>query len=114
VQTAFVRPGQFRFEFQDSIPLTRYIIWRDGEYVQTWWTIMSPQLRKPPSFGLAIAGATGVSGSSACRVPKLLLTSQVGGKQGRGNDSDRGRRHRWPRFLSIPGATSTVGEIDDA
>ena len=44
---------------------------------------MSPQLRKPPSFGLAIAGATGVSGSSACRVPKLLLPSEVGGKQGR-------------------------------
>jgi hypothetical protein len=39
---------------------------------------MSPQLRKPPSFGLAIAGATGVSGSSACRVPKLLLPSEVG------------------------------------
>ena len=44
---------------------------------------MSPQLRKPLSFGLAIAGATGVSGSSACRVPKLLLPSEVGGKQGR-------------------------------
>ena len=26
--------GKFRFEFQDSIPLTRYIIWRDGEDVQ--------------------------------------------------------------------------------
>jgi hypothetical protein len=45
-----------------------------------------------------------------CRVPKLLLPSEVGGKQGRGNDSDRGRRHRLPRFLSIPGSTSTVSE----
>jgi hypothetical protein len=34
------------------------------------------KLRKPPSSGLAIAGATGVSGSSACRVPKLMLPSE--------------------------------------
>ena len=63
--------------------LKRYIIWRDGEDVQMWWTILSPQSRKPPSFGLAIAGATGVSGSSACRVPKLLLPSEGGVIDGR-------------------------------
>ena len=75
---------------------------------------MSPQLRKPPSFGLAIAGATGVSGSSACRVPKLLLPSEVGGKQGRAMTAIEGGVIDGRAFLSIPGATSTVREIDDA
>ncbi len=78
-QTAFVRPGQFRFEYQTKVPPGRYIIWRDGADMQTWWNVHDPPLRTPQSFSLAIAGAMGVSGVSAYRIPSLLLPSDVGG-----------------------------------
>jgi len=73
--TAFVRPGRFRFEYKDydtSTQLRRYIIWSDGKDVETWWDL-KPGIEKPKSLGLALGGATGVSGSSACRIPSMLL-----------------------------------------
>src|SRR3954462_9452053 len=38
--TAFVRPDRFRFEYKekpDGAPERRYVVWRRGKEVQTWW-----------------------------------------------------------------------------
>jgi outer membrane lipoprotein-sorting protein len=79
-RTAFLRPGQFRFEFESTLLAgKRYIIWRYGDTVQTWWNAADPPLRTPQSFIAAIGGAMGVSGQSAYRVPSLLLASDISG-----------------------------------
>jgi outer membrane lipoprotein-sorting protein len=81
--TAFVRPDRFRFEYKDKAgggPERCYIVWRKGKEVQTWWDVR-PGVEKPPSLGLALAGATGVSGGSAHTVPALLLPKEVGGRR---------------------------------
>jgi outer membrane lipoprotein-sorting protein len=80
-QTGFVRPNRFRFEYTDEKrngAEYRYIVWRKGDEVQTWWDV-SPGIEKPESLGLALAGATGVSGGSAHTIPELLLGEEVGG-----------------------------------
>ena len=84
--TAFVRPDRFRFEYTEKKwagqalgdIFFRYLVWRNGEAVQTWWDV-KPGVEKPPSLGLALAGATGVSGGSAHTVPSLLLPKEVEG-----------------------------------
>lgn len=38
-RTAFVRPDQFRFEYDAQIPEKPYIIWVKGSQVRTWWHI---------------------------------------------------------------------------
>lgn len=80
--TAFVRPDRFRFEFQDKSGggdrSTRYIVWRQGAQVQTWWDV-KPGVATQPSLQLALAGATGVSGGSAYTIPGLLLGDEMGG-----------------------------------
>ena len=78
--TAFVRPDRFRFEYQENDGATqprRYIIWCNGKDVQTWWDVR-PGIEKPESLGLALAGATGVSGGSAHTIPSLLLPGNLG------------------------------------
>jgi hypothetical protein len=72
-KTAFVRPDQFRFEYtqkrgEGAHEVNRYIVWRRGTDVRTWWDV-KPGIEKPASLALALAGATGVSGGSAhaCR-----------------------------------------------
>lgn len=80
--TAFVRPDRFRFEYKekkDDGEEYRYIVWREGKKVQTWWDIR-PGVEMEQSLGLALAGATGVSGGSAHTVPALLLPKEVGGR----------------------------------
>ena len=76
--TAFVRPDRFRFEYKDKG--RRYIVWCKGNDVQTWWDV-TPGIKKPESLGLALAGATGVSSSSAHTVPALLIPDEVGGRR---------------------------------
>jgi outer membrane lipoprotein-sorting protein len=78
-KTAFVRPDRLRFEYEDKTgkPPSRYIVWSDGKEVQTWWTITG--LQKPKTLGLALGGATGVSGGSAATIPALLLPGQTWG-----------------------------------
>jgi hypothetical protein len=75
-RTWFIRPDQFRFEFaQREIgpedEWDRYVIWRNAGITRSWWTINGPD--EPESLSRALAGATGVSGCSAIRVPRLLL-----------------------------------------
>ena len=80
--TAFVRPDRFRFEYREKRgddDELRYIVWRQGKDVRTWWDL-NPGIEKPSSLGLALAGATGVSGGSAHTVPALLLPGEVGGR----------------------------------
>jgi outer membrane lipoprotein-sorting protein len=79
-KTAFVRPDRFRFEYtaQRGGRQDRYIVWREGKEVQTWWDV-KPGVMKPESLELALAGATGVSGGSAHTVPALLLPKDIGG-----------------------------------
>jgi outer membrane lipoprotein-sorting protein len=80
--TAFVRPDRFRFEYKEKQDgqERRYLVWRKGKEVQTWWDI-KPGIEKPESLDLALAGATGVSGVSAHTVPALLLPNEVGGRR---------------------------------
>ena len=80
-KTAFIRPDRFRFEFTDQSrdgSQSRYIVWQNGSTVRTFWTIGS-RIRDEPDLGMAIAGATGVSGGSALTVPELLLPEVMEG-----------------------------------
>jgi hypothetical protein len=83
-RTAFVRPDRFRFEFSRTHPGQtaphRYIVHAAGDVVQTWWDVQ-PGVERHPSLGLALAGATGVSGGAAHTVPALLLPDTVGGQR---------------------------------
>ena len=85
--TAFVRPDQFRFEFndRDSVVkdpqgdrLSRYIIWSDGKEVQTWWDV-KPGIEKPESLSLALGAAFGVSGGTSSTIAGLLMPEQMSG-----------------------------------
>src|SRR5581483_3621770 len=82
-ETAFVRPDRFRFEFSTHHPKTtefsRYIIAASGPEVQAWWDIR-PGVERPESLAMALAGATGVSGSAAHTVPSLLMPDRVTGR----------------------------------
>jgi len=81
--TAFVRPDQFRFEYSSKFtgpgekPL-RHIVWAKGDDVRTWWDIQ-PGNKKEVSLGMAVAGATGVSGGSAHMIPMLLMPKEIEG-----------------------------------
>jgi hypothetical protein len=82
--TAFARPDRFRFEFSDHFPnqtaMHRYIVHLAGRAVRTWWDLR-PGVERSSSLGLALAGATGVSGGAAHTVPALLLPRRVGGRR---------------------------------
>ena len=82
-KTAFVRPDRFRFEYQETGILgtkRRYIVWRLGSHVQTWWDV-KPGIEKAASLSSALSGATGVSGGSAHAIPSLLLPGEVEGRR---------------------------------
>jgi RNA polymerase sigma factor (sigma-70 family) len=90
--TAFIRPERFRFEYQEKAlggQDQRYIVWRKGNEVQTWWDVR-PGVEKPASLGLALGGATGVSGGSAHTIPALLLPDQVLGRLTDMTEAQRG------------------------
>jgi outer membrane lipoprotein-sorting protein len=81
--TAFVRPDRFRFEYNEmegGRPEHRYLVWRKGKEVATWWDVR-PGVEKPESLGRALAGATGVSDSSSRTIPALLLPQEIGGRR---------------------------------
>lgn len=82
-RTAFVRPDQFRFEYDDATPDKPYIIWAKGGEVRTWWHVRQqlgqPGVESPPSLDHGVGGATGVSSGSAHTIPVLLLPDQITG-----------------------------------
>ena len=85
-KTAFVRHDRFRFEYREEMfnVRSRNIIWSNGKDVQTWWDVR-PGVEKAKSLDMAVAGATGVSSSSAHTVPRLLLPDEVSGTEPSGN-----------------------------
>jgi hypothetical protein len=78
--TAFIRPDRFRFEFRDQEDeeWERYIVWANGTAIRTWWHL-NDGVEEEESLSMALAGATGVSGGSAYRVPALLMPAEIGG-----------------------------------
>lgn len=81
--TAFVRPNRFRYQYEvkdsEGEPSV-YIIWANGNEVQTWWDVR-PGVEKKRNLGSAVAGATGVSGCSTHNVPALLLPDRIDGRK---------------------------------
>ena len=67
-RTPFVRPDQFRFEYDDLTPEKPYIVWAKGSEVRKWWYI-KPGEEKLRSLGHGLSGATGVSSGSAHTIP---------------------------------------------
>jgi hypothetical protein len=81
--TAFVRPDRLRFEFRETSIIgttKRYIVWRRGEVVRTWWDVR-PGVEVASSLDSALGAATGVSGGSAHAIPALLLPQEIGGRR---------------------------------
>jgi hypothetical protein len=82
--TAFVRPDRFRFEFTSQKDYRaepeRYIVYARQEEVWTWWNV-TPGEERIESLGLALAGATGVSGGSAHTIPVLLMPDRIEGRK---------------------------------
>lgn len=77
--TRFVRGQGFLFEFRDrreEDDRDQYVVWTEKGLARTWWS-KSPETDERSSLGLALAGATGVSGGSASRVPRLLMPEIV-------------------------------------
>lgn len=78
LQTAFIRPDHFRFEFKEKIQGNRerrFIIYRKGKDVQTYWDVDKDL--KLESLDRAVAVATGVSGGSAITISAMLLPSEI-------------------------------------
>lgn len=80
--TAFIRSDRFRFEYQETHSSVeyRYIVWRNGADVLSWWDV-KPGIGTGESLDMAIAGATGVSSGSAHIIPALLLPNEISGRQ---------------------------------
>src|SRR5579862_3937104 len=86
--TLFVRPNQFRFEFTTTsetpalkgfpkMPAftgfdNHFVTWQNKGRVYMWWTVQ-PEVQTEESLDMSIAGATGISDSSAHNVPRLLI-----------------------------------------
>lgn len=73
--TAFTRSGNFRFEFWEPDKYRseiRYVVWKKGSDVKSWWTV-NPKMESGQDIGLAISGATGVSGGTAYTIPSVLM-----------------------------------------
>ena len=78
--TAFVRSDRFRYEFLDRRGVEefdRYLVWRQGEVVRTWWDIQ-PGVEEPATLDQALSAARGVSGASSYTIPDLLLDLSAG------------------------------------
>lgn len=82
-RTLFVRPRLFRFEFRNrdigpEVDWPIHVIWRTGEATYTYGSRANYRERTK-SLGMAVAGATGVSGGTAHTVPRLLMGAEIGG-----------------------------------
>ena len=80
-KTAFIRPAKFRFEYAEKKAdelQNKYIIWKDGKNIKSFWEIKGEET--PKSLSMAIAGATGISSGTAHNIPTLLI-SEVRGRK---------------------------------
>jgi len=77
--TLFRRPNLFRFEWTYSDREGINVIWRDGENAFAKYSYES-KASHIENLSRAIAGATGVSGSTAHTVPSLLMEEVSGRK----------------------------------
>ncbi len=122
--TAFVRPGRFRFHVTDTGLGERsssYIVWSEGDQVRSWWDA-KPGVREAGSLQEALRVATGISGGASMRVPGLLLPQEMGagpllvGPERIEDAPDRdvacfrirGRSQKTPYTLSVGGRLLTV------
>jgi len=79
--TRFVRPDGFLFEFRSrrgEDDWDQYAVWNENGQTRSWWSVR-PGHEIVKTLGLALAGATGVSGGAAHRVPRLLMPA-LGGR----------------------------------
>jgi hypothetical protein len=76
--TAFVRGDRFRYEYWDEGDrfMRRCVVWSDGNEAKALWPFAKPNLETTP-LHRGLAGATGISGSSASTIPNLLLPDQL-------------------------------------
>jgi outer membrane lipoprotein-sorting protein len=77
--TAFVRPSQFRFEFEEKSQFyensqfySDYVVWQNGATVKNWWS-GKPEVRSFETLALALAAAAGVSRLSSILVPSMIF-----------------------------------------
>jgi hypothetical protein len=72
--TAFVRPSNFRFEFEENgqFESSDYVVWQNGASVKNWWSI-KPEVRSFETLGMALGTAAGVSGGSSIQVPSMIF-----------------------------------------
>ena len=81
--TAFLAQDRFRFAYKTiraGGDESQQIIWRQGADVQTWWDVR-PGIEKPRSLEFALSAAHGVSSKSSGRIPRLLMSEELGGVQ---------------------------------
>ncbi len=96
-RTAFVRPDRFRFEFREMIAgpeseWLRCVILSDGSSFRSWMaTDRALEIKDP--LDRALAGATEISGGSACAIPSQLRMNVA-----------------WSEFLPEPSRTEFIGK----
>jgi hypothetical protein len=81
--TRFVRDQGFLFEFRKrrgEDDWDQLAVWTENGRSNNWWSI-APDRPQRDTLELALAGATGVSGGSAHRVPHLLMPELRGTRQ---------------------------------
>lgn len=82
--TEFIRPSYFRFEYRTHFSADgdwlRNFVWLEGGKAWTWLSSGSGRRKEASSLDRALAPATGASGGSAHRVPKLLMPAEITGR----------------------------------
>ena len=74
---AFLRTGQFRFEYREIEKDRLYIIIRNKDNkTYRWWTL-HPEEEEKESLYSALAAAAGVSSGTSLHIPELLLPNEI-------------------------------------
>lgn len=75
--TAFVRPGQFRFEYRSQLAHKSgfYVVYKNNQEVRTWAGLALSE----NDLSSALCGANGVSYGAALRIPQILLPQEIRG-----------------------------------
>jgi outer membrane lipoprotein-sorting protein len=84
VDTAFERPGLFRFRLHEIGDAAGddhrliYVVWSDGQGVRSW-SAANGWVREFSSIEHALGGPTGISYQTATRIPALLMPEMLWG-----------------------------------